>query len=104
MKNGYSKKILPISESEYNSLILQASREGKRLPTISKERIFFSYNEEYFYLDLFKFSQEYAILEINCIKGKEEIKVPDFITVIKDVTNDNNFMNYNLAKTKHFII
>ena len=38
------------------------------------------------------------ILEIELTNENQEVKIPNFINIIKEVTNDINYRNYNLSK------
>ena len=71
------------------------------LHQILKTRYCFIYEKQYFEMDLYPFSDEYAILEIELNKIDDEIKLPP-LTVLKEVTDDKSFRNYSLAKTLIF--
>ena len=53
------------------------------------------YSEELEELD--KIDDMY-ILEIELTNENQEVKIPDFINIIKEVTNDINYRNYVLSK------
>lgn len=84
-----------ISAKEYLKLSLEADTS---LHQIIKQRYCFIYQNQYFELDTYPFSNTYAILEIELTGETREIVIPDFIKVIKDVTSDEYYKNYNLAK------
>ena len=42
--------------------------------------------------------EDEAILEIELTSEMQEVILPDWVKVIKDVTQDSNYKNYNLAK------
>lgn len=88
-----------ISEKEYLSLLLQADIT---LHQIIKKRFCFVFSNQYFELDIYPFDNTKAILEIELTSNNREVVLPSFINVIKDVTNDTNYKNYNLAKTCGF--
>ena len=88
-----------ISEKEYLSLLLQADIT---LHQIIKKRYCFVFENQYFELDVYPFSNNQAILEIELTSSTREVVIPSFIKVIKDVTNDVNYKNYNLAKYSGF--
>ena len=56
------------------------------------------YKNQYIEIDTYPFSSTKAIMEIELNNENEEIVVPPYIKVIKEVTSDENFKNYNLAK------
>lgn len=71
------------------------------LHQILKTRYCFIYEKQYFEMDLYPFSDEYAILEIELNKIDDKINLPP-LTVLKEVTDDKSFRNYSLAKTLTF--
>lgn len=88
-----------ISEKEYLCLLLQADIT---LHQIIKKRYCFVFSNQYFELDIYPFDNNNAILEIELTSNNREVVLPSFINVIKDVTNDVDYKNYNLAKTCGF--
>lgn len=89
-----------ITQDEYLRLITEADTT---LHQISKKRVCFVYNSQYFELDIYPNSinnigSNQAILEIEVTEDNTEIKIPDFIKFIKEVTEDSNFKNHALAK------
>lgn len=84
-----------ISKDEYLSLLLNANT---KLNQIRKTRYCLVYNNQYLELDIYPFSNEKAILEVELNNEKQEVSLPNFIKVIKEVTNDDNYKNVNLAK------
>ena len=88
-----------ISEKEYLSLLLQADIT---LHQIIKKRYCFVYENQYFELDIYPFSNTQAILEIELTSSTREVVMPSFINVVKDDTNDVSYKNYSLAKSCGF--
>lgn len=111
-----------IEKKEYYSLTIQEKLDGgkskliqeKRLSSdefynylelytpvnsIKKTRYTFLYDKELLRLDLFE--EGLVLLEIEPISKTKEIIIPDGITVLKEVSNDNNYQNQELAKIKH---
>ena len=82
-----------ISPREYHNLLIDMDTS---LHSIKKSRYCFVNNNSYFNLDIFPFSSEYALLEVE-----DDVNI-DFFEVIKEVTDDINFRNYELAKTMVF--
>ena len=87
-----------ITPSEYISYLAEADTS---LHQISKIRRCFIYDKKYYEMDIYPFSDEYAILEIELNDINEEINLPP-LTIIKEVTNDETFKNYSLAQTLAF--
>ena len=67
------------------------------LHQISKIRRCFMFDNKYYEMDIYPFSEEYAILEIELNNINEPIKLPP-LEIIKEVTDDENHKNYYLAK------
>lgn len=89
-----------ITPNEYIDLLSEADTN---LHQISKVRYCFIYDKKYYEMDLYSFSNEYAIVEIELNDINEEINLPP-LTFIKEVTNDESFRNHSLAKTLSFNI
>lgn len=85
-----------ISEKEYIELLTQVDTS---LRQIVKKRICFVYKSQYFEIDIYDFSPDKAILEIELTNENDCVELPEFIKCIKEVTDDTNYKNYNLAKT-----
>lgn len=85
-----------ITKDEYLSLLLEANTH---LNQIRKTRYCLVYKNQYIEIDTYPFSTEKAIMEIELSTEDSEVNLPDFVKVIKEVTNDDKYKNYNLAKT-----
>ena len=83
-----------ISPSEYINYLSEADTS---LHQISKTRYCFIYKNKYYEMDLYPFSDKYAILEIELNDINEEIELPN-LTIIKEVTDDDRYKNHALAK------
>ena len=82
--------------------------------TIKKQRLFFVYQNQYFTIDTFSLSPntsatnsftfwpDQAILEIDLTSENSIIEIPEFIEVIKDVTDCPDYRNYYIAKHQGF--
>jgi len=84
-----------ISKDEYLSLLLNADTDRKQ---IRKTRYCMIYKNQYLELDIYPFWKDKAILEVELSDENKEIEIPDFIKVIKEVTEDEEYKNYNIAK------
>lgn len=83
-----------ISKEEYLSLLMDI--DTNRIQ-IRKSRYCFVYNTQYMELDIYPFSKDKAILEIELNDENQTFELPDFIKVIKEVTNDDKYKNINLS-------
>ena len=87
-----------ITPREYIEYLSEADTT---LHQISKIRRCFIYDKKYYEMDIYPFSDEYAILEIELNDINEPINLPP-LEIIKEVTNDELFKNYSLAKSLSF--
>jgi CYTH domain-containing protein/predicted ATPase len=87
-----------ISKDEYLDLLSEADTS---LHQIVKTRYCFVYEKQYFEMDIYPFSDEYAIVEIELNDINENVNLPP-LDFIKDVTDDKNYKNSELAKTLAF--
>lgn len=85
-----------LDESIYKSLL---EFKDPKYEVIEKKRYYFTYDGEYFYLDIFNNNDEIGILEINVMEN-EDVKIPDFITVIENVTKNESYYNRGIALKK----
>ncbi len=85
-----------ISEVEYNRLLLNR-KDGYN--TIVKDRITFTYNGRVFEIDIYPFWSDKAIMEVELDNeaDADAIKLPPFIKILKDVTDDKTFRNSYIA-------
>jgi len=86
-----------ISKEEYLSLLMDNNSDIKQ---IRKTRYCMIYENQYIEIDLYPFSKDKAILEIELNEENQSIKLPDFIKVIKEVTEDAAYKNVNLATSR----
>jgi len=86
-----------ISEKEY---VQYFSEMDPTLSSIVKKRICFVYHSQYFEVDLFEFSYDLALMEIELTSENSSVDLPDFIKVIREVTDDPSYRNRNLSKTR----
>ena len=84
-----------ISESAYRNLLLTKSDNSISL---TKTRYSFVHDQQYFKLDIF--DDDMCILEVNLTKENPNISIPDFVYVVQDVTNDEEYQNINIARGK----
>ena len=85
-----------ISRDEYIKALLDA-RPGAN--SIRKTRFCIMQREtgQYLEIDVYPTSDKYAILEVEFNSTNDKLVVPDFIKVIKEVTDDEAYYNKNIA-------
>ena len=84
-----------LSQDEYLKLLMDADNH---LHTIRKTRYCLSENNQYFEIDIYPEWDNQAIMEIEISDEDEDIKVPGFIKILKEVTEDENYKNHQMAK------
>lgn len=68
---------------------------------VEKTRFVFEYNDQVFELDVFKGNLKgLAILEIELKDKDQKVELPPFLKIIREVTDDKEFNNFNLANKK----
>ena len=83
-----------LTQDEYLSLLMEAD-PNKRL--IRKTRYCLTYKNLYFEIDIYRFWNDQAIMEIELSDENTEIVFPPEIQIIKEVTGDEAFSNISLA-------
>ncbi|MBN2833619.1 MAG: AAA family ATPase [Candidatus Delongbacteria bacterium] len=84
-----------LTQSEYLNLLLEADTSKRQ---IRKTRYCLTYKNQYFEIDVFPFWDDIAIMEIELSDEEKNIEFPTGIRVIKEVTDDEEYTNYSLAK------
>ena len=84
-----------MSNNLYQSLLQQADPYRQ---TIHKLRKSFIWKGQFFELDKYlKPVDNLYILETKGIASHEDVRFPPFLKVIKDITGNTQYYNYNLA-------
>ena len=84
-----------ITTSLYESLLQQADPYRQ---TIRKTRRSFIWQGQYFEVDTFEAPiQGLTILETKGVEANEQVKFPPFLKVVKDITANTDYYNYNIA-------
>lgn len=83
-----------IGEEEYEHLLL---RRDKKRRSIDKVRYKFPYRSHIFEIDVYPFWDDAAVLEVEMSDEKEEIVFPEWIRIIREITDDMRFTNSALA-------
>lgn len=91
------EKETSISARDY--LALQDLKDPQK-DIIHKNRYCFVYENQYFELDHFIAPDRHKgkiILEIELTEENKEVKIPPFLEVMKEITEDKSYSNYSLA-------
>ena len=87
-----------ISYEQYNALLNEADPDRTR---IDKTRWYFIWNNKQFELDVFEWygisGKPLRILEIELDHPEEEVDLPPFISIEKEITDDPSYSNWALA-------
>ncbi len=81
-----------ISQSEYLGLMLDAKK------MVRKDRYCLLHNNQYIEIDIYPNWENKAILEIELTNENQNVDLPPWAKVIKDVSNDINYRNISLAQ------
>ena len=95
---GFGKRIeleREIAEEEYSGLLPEADPD--RIPIV-KQRCTFVYDGQFFELDVYEMCSRWATLEIELDDINEEVRLPETLKIIRDVTGDRRFGNMSLSK------
>lgn len=84
-----------LSKDEYLRLLMDADTNRRQ---IRKTRYCLTYDNQYFEIDVYPFWEDQAIAEIELSDENAEIKFPEQIKVIKEVTDDDAYKNASLAR------
>lgn len=84
-----------LSKDEYLTYLMDADTSKKQ---IRKTRYCLTYKNQYFEIDIYPFWDKQAIMEIELADENAQIEFPDFIKVIKEVTDDESYKNSSLAQ------
>ena len=85
-----------LTQEEYLELLMEADTA---LHQIRKTRYCLLHKGEYFEVDIYPFWDKQAILEIELNREDEEVILPEFLNVIREVTLDTAYYNYQMAKS-----
>ena len=89
-----------LSQSEYLKLLMDTDTSKQQ---IRKTRYCLTYNDQYFEIDIYPFWKDKAIVEIELKNEDDKIEMPKELKVIKEVTNDENYKNSQLANINNKI-
>ena len=86
-----------LTQDEYLRLLTQ---QDPMYHQIVKTRYCLMYKNIYFEIDIYPFWSDKAIMEIELNSLDQTFEIPDFIKVIKEVSDDEEYKNRNIAKIK----
>ena len=84
-----------LTQEEYLARLMEADPERR---PIRKDRYCLADGNQYFEIDVYPFWKDQAVLEIELTDPEEEIRFPEFLKLIREVTDDENYRNAALAK------
>lgn len=84
-----------LTPREYAELLEEVNSS---IHQVYKTRYCLTYDNQYFEIDIYPFWTDKAIVEIELLKKDEEVRMPEFLKVIKEVTGDLDYKNFTLAK------
>ena len=94
IKGNNQKSTISLSAEEY---IDELDNKMLDRNPIIKYRYSFIYHSVYYKIDIFE-DKDFSILEVDLLSNHETVHFPSFIEVLKDVSEDPNYKNYNLSK------
>ena len=97
--NERIKKDRVLTQREYNEFLSQID---KNLNVLDKMRYSFIENGNFYKVEVFDFDKTKGILSVDVPLDGREIKIPEYIKVIKDITDDVSYKNYYLAGAQRF--
>lgn len=83
-----------ITQEEYEQLLRE--RDCDLVP-VEKTRYRFEYLGQMFELDVYPYSDRLAILELELRDAGQEILFPEYVKVLKEVSDDHAYSNSSLA-------
>ena len=84
-----------LTQDEYIKYLMEADN---MLHPIRKTRYCLTENNQYFEIDIYPEWKNQAIMEIELSDENQKINTPRFINIIKEVTDDDSYKNYEMAK------
>lgn len=84
-----------IDGEEYEKLLKLADPE---LKTVYKTRYCLPFGNRVAEIDIYPFWTDRAIAEVETESEDEEVQLPDFIRIIRDVTSESAYKNVSIAK------
>ncbi len=96
-ENGF-REVLSSSTIECDEYKRLLQNKSEEFATCVKTRYSFVYNKQYFRLDVFP--DNLMVLEVNVTKENPEVSLPEFLNVVEEVTDKEEYQNINIARSK----
>lgn len=82
-----------LSKDEFEKLLSSAEIVG----SLKKDRYCLMYDGVYYEIDIFPFWKKQAYVEVELCDENDKISIPQFLTVIEEVTQKPEYKNYSLC-------
>ena len=86
-----------LTRHEFRDLLMQADPAYR---TIRKDRWCLSENGLYYNIDLYPQWDDQALLEVELYSAGDEVRFPEGIRVIREVTGEKEFTNPYIARSR----
>ncbi len=83
-----------LTEAEYNDLMMHGNDKRQ----LTKDRYCLMYDGQYFEIDVYPFWDDKAVMELELSREDTDIRFPEEIKIIKEVTGERVYNNSSLAK------
>jgi CYTH domain-containing protein len=84
-----------LSKSEYLTLLMDTDTS---LHQVRKIRYCLMSNRQYFKIDVYPFWSNQAVAKVKLANGDEQINFPEFLKILREVTGEEQYKDYSLAK------
>ena len=84
-----------LTKDEYSEIL--RNTEGQKYE-LKKDRYCLIYQNQYFEIDVYPFWSDKAIMEIELSSEDDSIVFPDFIHIIREVTDEKEYLNSSIAR------
>lgn len=85
-----------VEKAEYEALLCEAN---PALNTIVKKRYRIPFEGQLLEIDIYDFWQDRATLEIELTSEEEEVHLPDWLSIVRELTGERAYKNRFLAET-----
>ena len=88
-----------LTEERYMEMLAQADES---FAPLHKTRYYFTYDRQYLMIDIYPFTKEQAVLEAIVPSEEEDVRIPPFVKVIREVTNEPSFKGKAVTENNSF--
>ena len=85
-----------LSQEEYDALLMEAD---PKLRPVVKVRYRIPYEGQLVEVDIYPFWQDRAVAEVEMESEEQQVLLPEWLHVIRDVTADTRYKNFRLAQS-----